>query len=304
MKKYILIFIILAITVTIFGCIQHSTPNQPKITPAKPTVTTTTAVLTHQTIREKILAKYTPLEHYISKIILSKENGTAVCTVKYNNKSYYVVCSDGMIVFANESGTLVKNKKAESFVPAYTETPLERIITFLEQHPNAVVHYDNASNMYYIDLIPLGNAKLYVKPDGTIILLKKDNEHYIKFIEINTSVIPSVTPPPEFLKHLKKIETKKVTEISKTNETEVFFYFSPECHFCHEVLPLALNWSKYVKTHICNVENPVDPECKVFINRVNAVPIAFVVENNTIKTYLGAGEIKKLNDLIIHGKLK
>ncbi len=304
MKKYILIFIILAITVTIFGCIQHSTPNQPKVTPAKPIVTTTTTAPTYQTIREKILAKYTPLEHYISKIILSKENGTAVCTVKYNNKSYYVVCSNGLIVFANESGTLIKNKEAKSFVPVYTEPPLERIITFLKQHPNAVVHYDNASNMYYIDLIPLGNAKLYVKPDGTIIQLKKDEKRYVKFIEINTSVIPTVTPPPEFLKHLKENKTENFTEIPKTNETEVFFYFSPECHFCHEVLPLALNWSKYIKTHICNIENPIDPACKVFINKIEGVPVAFVVKNGTVEKYLGANEIRKLNDLIVHGKIK
>lgn len=288
-----LFILVLLATLVSLGCIQNENPTNTIPTPVK----------TPKTIVEKVLAKYTPLRHYVSKIVFSTPEGKkVVCTIKYNGGAYYVVCSNGMIVFSNESGTLVKEKTSESFSDKYVETPFEKILDYLKQNPNATTYFDKEKQLYVVEMPNFGgsSAKCYVKPDGTIVSLVGDNGNYVKFIEIDTSAVPKITPPPEFLKHLKG----STVEAPRTNETEVFFYYSPDCPHCHEVFPLVLNWTKYVKVHICNVENPADPACKVFINRVNAVPVAFVVRNGTVKEYLGTYEIKELNDLIINGKLR
>ena len=295
-----LLGLLIVLTLVLCGCTQPTTPKPTTTTPAKITPTTVVTPLGTENIAKKVLEKYKDWSHYISKIVLhSSQSEKVICTVKYNEGAYKVVCSNGMIVFANSSGVLVKKGQEEHFSHAYVAPPLAETLKCLKENVDTVkVEKNNESNEYILSFYCDGSwFNCTVKPDGTIVSVQKDDT-LVEFLSINTTEIPKITMPPEFLRYLHN-ETAQITSV-QGNKTVILFYYSPYCPHCHEVLPLVENWTKLknVELHVCNVNHLTDPICNSFANKIVGVPTVFVISNGTVKEYLGSLEIRKLDAIL------
>ncbi len=79
------------------------------------------------------------------------------------------------------------------------------------------------------------------------------------------------------------------------SKNKIYFFYSPKCPHCENVMPYVENASKKMEIEFCQVEKMSD-ECKAVAKKIGlkGVPTAVYQKEKEMRVYVGEIEVKNL----------
>ncbi len=83
--------------------------------------------------------------------------------------------------------------------------------------------------------------------------------------------------------------------VTPTPGNKIYFFYSPECPHCENVMPYVKNASKKIEIEFCQIEK-MSNECKEIAKKIGlkGVPTAVYQKGGKTKIYIGEVKVKNL----------
>ncbi len=81
-------------------------------------------------------------------------------------------------------------------------------------------------------------------------------------------------------------------------DSKIFYFFSPNCHYCQQIEPFMEEMSKKYSITYCKVEELSD-ECKALADEINLRGVPTVaIRNGETKVLTGVNEVLRLEEIL------
>ncbi len=89
-----------------------------------------------------------------------------------------------------------------------------------------------------------------------------------------------------------------VNQYSEKGGSKIFYFYSPNCHYCQQIEPFMEEMSEKYSITYCKIEELSD-ECKALADEINLKGVPTVaIRNGKTKVLTGVNEVLKLEEVL------